>query len=95
MVVDVDLLRVSRELLVKALAAEGVPGLGLGYANIHRLPMYQKKIAYGFHGFPWTFKESRNDISYNNIHAPSPPYLIVYLNLSIFFLIVCFSLSSY
>ena len=71
MVLDVDLLGVSRELLVKALEAEGVTGLGLGYANIHRLPMYQKKIAYGSHGFPWTLKETRNDISYKKGICPN------------------------
>ena len=71
MVIDIDLLGVSRELLVKALEAEGVSGLGLGYTNIHRYPMYQKKIAYGSHGFPWTFKESRKDISYKKGICPN------------------------
>ena len=33
--------------------------------------MYQKKIAYGSHGFPWTFKESRNDISYKKGICPN------------------------
>ena len=71
MVLDIDLLGVPRELLVKALEAEGVTGVGGGYANIHRLPMYQKKIAYGSHGFPWTFKDSRNDISYKKGICPN------------------------
>ena len=59
------------ELVAKALKAEGVTGLTLGYANIHRLPMYQKKIAYGSHGFPWTLKETRNDISYEKGICPN------------------------
>lgn len=62
--VDVDRLGVSRELIVKALEAEGVIGLMRGYANLHMLPMYQNKIAYGSKGFPWTLKEARQDISY-------------------------------
>jgi len=71
MILDIDLLGVSREIVVKALKAEGVTGLTLGYANIHRLPMYQKKIAYGSHGFPWTLSETRNDISYEKGICPN------------------------
>jgi hypothetical protein len=26
--------------------------------------MYQKKIAYGSHGFPWTLREARQNINY-------------------------------
>jgi nucleoside-diphosphate-sugar epimerase len=47
-VVNVDKLGVSRDLIIRALEAEGVSGLTSGYANIHLLPMYQKKIAYSF-----------------------------------------------
>jgi len=71
MTLDIDVLGVSRELIVKALQAEGVTGLTLGYANIHRLPMYQKKIAYGSNGFPWTLKETRNDINYEKGICPN------------------------
>jgi perosamine synthetase len=71
MVLDVDSIGVSRELIFNALEAEGVTGLTLGYANIHRLPMYQKKIAYGSHGFPWSLKEVRNDISYDKGICPN------------------------
>jgi len=62
--VDVDKLGVSRDLIIKALEAEGVIGLMTGYTNIHLLPMYQNKIAYGSKGFPWNLKEARQDIDY-------------------------------
>jgi len=39
--------------IVAALRAEGVTGLGVGYQNIHRLPMFVHGIAYGTRGFPW------------------------------------------
>jgi dTDP-4-amino-4,6-dideoxygalactose transaminase len=45
---------VPRETLVRALTAEGVPGVFGGYVNVHLLPMYQQRIAYGRGGFPWT-----------------------------------------
>ncbi|MDB0053296.1 DegT/DnrJ/EryC1/StrS family aminotransferase [Alphaproteobacteria bacterium] len=61
---DVDRLGVSRELIIKALEAEGVIGLMRGYTNLHMLPMYQNKIAYGSKGFPWTLNEARQDINY-------------------------------
>lgn len=64
LIVDVDKLGVSRDSVIKALEAEGVLGLMAGYINIHLLPMYQNKIAYGSNGFPWNLKETRQDINY-------------------------------
>jgi perosamine synthetase len=43
----------SRDTIVAALQAEGVPWVYGGYQNIHLQPMYQRKIAYGVGGFPW------------------------------------------
>jgi len=70
LIVDIDKLGVTRELIIKALEAEGVSGLTAGYANIHLLPMYQNKIAYGSHGFPWNLKETRQGISYEKGICP-------------------------
>lgn len=64
MVLDVDGLGVSRERIMEALTAEGVEGLAAGYACLHLLPMYQKKIAYGSNGFPWTSDICKRDVSY-------------------------------
>jgi perosamine synthetase len=64
MVLDIDKLGVSRARIKEALEAEGVVGLAAGYANIHLLPMYQQKIAYGSKGFPWTSDICRRDVSY-------------------------------
>lgn len=64
MVLDVDQLGVKRETLVKALQAEGVVGLSNGYQNVHLLPMFQNKIAYGSNGFPWTSDICHRDINY-------------------------------
>jgi len=70
LIVDIKKLRVSRNLIIKALEAEGVSGLAAGYANVHLLPMYQNKIAYGSHGFPWSLKEARQNISYEKGICP-------------------------
>lgn len=53
---------VSRAKLVEALRAEGVGGLMPGYQNLHLLPVFRHKIAYGANGFPWTIAE--RDIAY-------------------------------
>lgn len=44
----------SKQALVGALSAEGVPGLAPAFANLHLLPMYQRRIAYGAAGYPWS-----------------------------------------
>jgi perosamine synthetase len=64
MVLDVEQLDVPRAKIISALDAEGVKGLAGGYVNVHMLPMYQKKIAYGSTGFPWNSPICHRDVSY-------------------------------
>jgi dTDP-4-amino-4,6-dideoxygalactose transaminase len=61
---DIKNLGVSRERIVEALRAEGVPALMAGYQNLHLLPLFQHKIAYGTKGFPWTSPYCTNDVEY-------------------------------
>jgi dTDP-4-amino-4,6-dideoxygalactose transaminase len=61
---------VSRDRVIEALRAEGV-AVGAGYQNIHLLPMYQKKIAYGADGFPWSSESYKgNGVSYQKGICP-------------------------
>lgn len=62
--VDVDALGVSRDSLIDALRREGVQGLMAGYQNLHLLPMFRNKIAYGTQGFPWISPQSDTRIEY-------------------------------
>lgn len=61
---DVEALGVSRAHIVDALRAEGVQWLAAGYQNLHLLPMFRHKIAYGTQGFPWTSPYCSSDIQY-------------------------------
>ena len=63
LVYNAELTGVSRTRLIEALTAEGVSVAG-GYQNIHLLPMFQKKIAYGSRGFPWRMGDEESDVSY-------------------------------
>ena len=54
MKLDTEKLGVTREQVVAALQAEGVPGLFAGYQNLHLLPIFQHRIAYGPDHFPWS-----------------------------------------
>ena len=69
LVLDIESLPVSRDRLHAALFAEGVP-ISKGYQNLHLLPMYQQKIAYGTKGFPWKSDICRRDIDYNKGICP-------------------------
>jgi dTDP-4-amino-4,6-dideoxygalactose transaminase len=55
----------------RALEAEGVPDVMTGYQNVHLLPMYQRKIAFGSAGFPWTFPGARQHIDYSKGICPT------------------------
>lgn len=67
---DIGALGIDRQKIVNALKAEGVKGIEGGYANIHTLPIFQKKIAMGNMGFPWNYSESRSDINYDKGICP-------------------------
>jgi dTDP-4-amino-4,6-dideoxygalactose transaminase len=70
LVLDIEKLGVSRQRIVEALVAEGVDGISGGYTNIHLLPMYQKKIAFGSRGFPWTSEFCKREIDYQKGICP-------------------------
>ena len=53
MVLDLKKINFTRKVLVQKLREAGLPGFMEGYQNLHLLPVYKKKIAYGkkvFHG---------------------------------------------
>ena len=57
MVLNLKKIKFTRKKLVQELNKQGLPGFMEGYQNLHLLPIYQRKIAYGNKGFPWsTFK---------------------------------------
>lgn len=68
--VDTESLGISRDLLVKALVAEGIP-FGAGYVKpIYLDPMYQRKIAYGKNGHPFTCRECKGKVNYKHGICP-------------------------
>lgn len=69
LVLDVRELGVSRERIHAALHAEGV-AMSDRYQNIHLLPMYQNKIAYGSRGFPWKSDICHRDVDYSKGICP-------------------------
>ena len=70
MQLDTFALKVSRAKIHAALVAEGVPALGCGYQNLHLLPLYQEKIAYGSRGFPWSSNICRREVIYTKGICP-------------------------
>jgi hypothetical protein len=40
------------------------------YVNLHLLPMYQRRIAYGSKGFPWTSDVYKGHVSYDKGICP-------------------------
>ena len=61
--IDKEFLGVSRNRICDAISAEGL-GVSKGYQNIHLLPMYQNKQAYGSKGFPWSSEYNSRSIDY-------------------------------
>ena len=55
---------IGRKNILAALKAEGVPALMEGYQNIHLLPLFKNKIAFGSEGYPWSNYEESKEIEY-------------------------------
>lgn len=64
LIIDPERAGCERSKIAEALIAEGVP-VSTEYQNLHLLPMYQQKTAYGSKGFPWTAEFTRQDIDYS------------------------------
>jgi perosamine synthetase len=62
--VDPEVVVRSRDWLFEALTAEGVQGLARHYTNVHRLPVYTQRKAFGRNSFPWTLQTSDKPIEY-------------------------------
>jgi len=61
--------KIKRGVIVEALRAEGVV-IGEGYQNLHKLPIYQKRIAYGSQGYPWKSCGVESSVKYEMACLP-------------------------
>jgi dTDP-4-amino-4,6-dideoxygalactose transaminase len=68
-------LGVDKFKIVEKLTNLGVPNLATSYRNLHLLPMFQEKIAYGNSGVPWTLPSARKGIEYSKGICPKAEYL--------------------
>jgi len=69
LVLDSEKVSCSRDRIHSALQAEGVK-VSNRYANLHLLPMYQNKIAYGNRGFPWSSDVYNGNVRYEKGICP-------------------------
>jgi dTDP-4-amino-4,6-dideoxygalactose transaminase len=67
--VDSLITGIHRDKIFDALKAEGVP-IGKKYGNLHLLPLFQKKIAYGKKGFPWNSEICKRNVNYDRGICP-------------------------
>ena len=64
--IDYTKVQINRNILIKKLRKEGVP-CSPGYLNLHTIPIFKNKIAYGSKGFPWSLNQNNN---YLNTKCP-------------------------
>ena len=70
LILEVEKIGLSRERICDALEAEGL-SLMRQYQNIHLLPIYQEKVAFGKSGFPWTSEYCKRNIDYSKGICPN------------------------
>lgn len=69
MQLNLDNAEINRDDICNALNSEGFP-VSKRYQNIHLLPLYQKKIAFGSKGFPWNSEFTKRKVSYEKGICP-------------------------
>lgn len=67
---DTKYLKLSRELILKALAAEGIPSLAHGYQNIHKLPLFKNQMTYRNNPLPYSLLSRRRQMQLKKIRLP-------------------------
>lgn len=70
MYIDKTIIKHKVQIIVDALKAEGVPALMKGYQNIHLLPLFKNKIAFGNQHFPWNIHVEHETLSYQQGLCP-------------------------
>lgn len=73
--IDLNIIKISKKKIARFLTAEGVQGVITEYQNIHLLPIFQNKIAYGTDHFPWKIGISKSKVSYNKGICPNAELL--------------------
>jgi dTDP-4-amino-4,6-dideoxygalactose transaminase len=70
MQIDTRALGRERDWVLRALEAEGVEGLATAYVNVHLLPMYQQRLAFGGGGYPWRGGDRESPVVYDKGICP-------------------------
>jgi dTDP-4-amino-4,6-dideoxygalactose transaminase len=74
--IDPKIIKNTKHEIVEKLTKKGVPNLAKTFPNLHLLPIFQQKIAFGNKGFPWTLPGVRREISYNKGICPVSENLV-------------------
>lgn len=62
---DLNKIKYTRKEIVNRLSKKGLEGISEGYTNLSNLKIFQKKIAFGRDGFPWSLNKNKK-YNYNN-----------------------------
>ena len=68
--IDEKITKVNKRIIFNALKAEGLENILDKYFNLHLLPMYKKKLAYGTKGFPWNSEICERNVKYGKGVCP-------------------------
>ena len=70
MQLDCKSLGVSREKIIEALKAEGVPGLMLGYQNLHLIPLFRNQLTFRHNPLPYSLLPRKRAAELKNQSLP-------------------------
>lgn len=75
MQLDFIKLGVTRGKVIEALKAEGVPGLVVGYQNLHNLPLFSEQLTYRNNPLPYNLLSPKRAIELRNQSLPTAEML--------------------
>lgn len=67
---NIEEIGVSRSRIIDALKAEGVPGLLVGYQNLHKLPLFNQQLTYRKNPLPYSLLPPKRAIELQDQNLP-------------------------
>jgi dTDP-4-amino-4,6-dideoxygalactose transaminase len=70
MELNLEEIGISRAQIISALKAEGVPGLMVGYQNLHKLPLFAEQLTYHNNPLPYSLLSPKRALELRHQNLP-------------------------
>jgi perosamine synthetase len=73
--INTEILKVSRDSIIRALNAEGISSISAGYQNLHKLPLFKRQLTYRNNPIPYSLLPKERAQELRDQHLPNSELL--------------------